>query len=541
VSETADSAAEATTSAWNHLCSAAPPELRRWLDTARPVGLHQDLLMAAVSSNFTRNLLESRFRAMIEAELAAFFDRPVQLAVIVDDSLVPTGNPARQEEAGGLEPADGFARLEPADGFDRLEGAAANGAGQLGAGHPPLGRDTFARTDEYSAPDFRTHDLRDGGEFRAGDSGAHPAGATNGVSAAGTLDPSRPRREPDAKLNAKYSFETFVIGSSNRFAHAAAIAVAENPGKSYNPLTIYGESGLGKTHLLHALGHYVRNYFDRVRVRYVSTEELTNDFINAISQNKGAEFRRRYRDIDVLLIDDIQFLEGKEQTQEEFFHTFNTLHNAQKQIVMTSDRPPKLLENLEPRLRSRFGWGLITDVQPPDLETRIAILRKKAAQERLTAGPDVLEFIASKIQTNIRELEGALIRVTAFASLNRQQVDMALAEIVLKDLIPEGGEAQIHTGMIMAQTAAYFGLSVDDLCGQSRTHVLVTARQIAMYLVRELTDLSLPKIGQQFGGRDHTTVMHANRKIRTLMAERRSLFNQVTELTNRIKQQASQR
>ena len=278
-----------------------------------------------------------------------------------------------------------------------------------------------------------------------------------------------------------------------------------------------------------------------MRVRYVSTEELTNDFINAISQNKGAEFRRRYRDVDVLLIDDIQFLEGKEQTQEEFFHTFNTLHNAQKQIVMTSDRPPKLLENLEPRLRSRFGWGLITDVQPPDLETRIAILRKKAAQERLVAGSEVLEFIASRIQTNIRELEGALIRVTAFASLNRQQVDLALAEIVLKDLIPEGGETQITTGMIMGQTASYFDITIDDLCGQSRTHTLVNARQIAMYLCRELTDLSLPKIGTQFGGRDHTTVMHAVGKIKQQMAEKRSLFNQVTELTNRIKQQASQR
>jgi chromosomal replication initiator protein len=243
----------------------------------------------------------------------------------------------------------------------------------------------------------------------------------------------------------------------------------------------------------------------------------------------------------VLLIDDIQFLEGKEQTQEEFFHIFNTLHNAQKQIVMTSDRPPILLENLEPRLRSRFGWGLITDLQPADLETRIAILRKKVAQERLVAGPEVLEFIASRIQTNIRELEGALIRVTAFASLNHQQVDLALAEIVLKDLIPEDGEAQITTGMIMAQTASYFDITIDDLCGQSRTHVLVAARQIAMYLCRELTDLSLAKIGQGFGGRDQTTVMHADRKIRTLMAERRTVFNQVTELTNRIKHQATGR
>ncbi|GAB3709134.1 hypothetical protein GCM10028815_23270 [Mariniluteicoccus flavus] len=343
--------------------------------------------------------------------------------------------------------------------------------------------------------------------------------------------------EIDSRLNPKYSFENFVIGSSNRFAHAAAVAVAEAPGKAYNPLMIYGESGLGKTHLLHALGHYVRNYYDRVRVRYVSTEELTNDFINAISENRTAEFRRRYRDVDVLLIDDIQFLESKIQTQEEFFHTFNTLHNAQKQIVMTSDRPPKLLEALEPRLRSRFEWGLITDVQAPDLETRIAILKKKATQERLTVSLEVLEFIASRIQTNIRELEGALIRVTAFASLNRQEVDMDLTSQVLRDLIPEGGETEITAAMIMQATAEYFGISVDDLCGSSRTHVLATARQIAMYLCRELTDMSLPKIGQQFGGRDHTTVMHAQRKIRQLMTERRNIFNQVTELTNRIKQQ----
>ncbi|MBA2715708.1 MAG: chromosomal replication initiator protein DnaA [Propionibacteriales bacterium] len=343
----------------------------------------------------------------------------------------------------------------------------------------------------------------------------------------------------ETRLNPKYVFETFVIGSSNRFAHAAAVAVAEAPGRAYNPLLIYGDSGLGKTHLLHAIGHYVRSLFTGARVRYVSSEEFTNDFINAIRDDRAAAFQRRYRDVDVLLIDDIQFLEGKIQTQEEFFHTFNTLHNANKQIVITSDRPPKRLAALEDRLRNRFEWGLITDVQPPDLETRIAILRKKAATERLTAPPDVLEFIASKIQTNIRELEGALIRATAFASLNRQPVDLTLTEIVLKDLIPEGGE-EITAAVIIAQTAAYFGLSIDDLCGASRSRVLVTARQIAMYLCRELTDLSLPKIGQQFGGRDHTTVMHADRKIRKLMAERRSVYNQVRELTNRIKQQARQ-
>ena len=341
-----------------------------------------------------------------------------------------------------------------------------------------------------------------------------------------------------SQLNPRYIFETFVRGASNRFAHAAAVAVAEAPAKAYNPLFIYGESGLGKTHLLHAIGAYAKELYGSVRVRYVSSEEFTNDFINSIRDDKASAFQRRYRDLDVLLVDDIQFLENKERTQEEFFHTFNTLYNANKQIVISSDRPPKQLTTLEDRLRSRFEWGLITDIQPPELETRIAILRKKAAQDKLNAPDDVLEYIASKISTNIRELEGALIRVTAFASLNRQVVDLSLAEIVLKDLIPNELTPEITGATIMAQTAAYFSLTLDDLCGTSRSRVLVNARQIAMYLCRELTDLSLPKIGQTFGGRDHTTVMHADRKIRQLMAERRSIYNQVTELTNRIKQQA---
>ncbi|MFF6781011.1 chromosomal replication initiator protein DnaA [Streptomyces sp. NPDC012510] len=343
--------------------------------------------------------------------------------------------------------------------------------------------------------------------------------------------------EPTARLNPKYLFDTFVIGASNRFAHAAAVAVAEAPAKAYNPLFIYGESGLGKTHLLHAIGHYARSLYPGTRVRYVSSEEFTNEFINSIRDGKGDSFRKRYREMDILLVDDIQFLADKESTQEEFFHTFNTLHNANKQIVLSSDRPPKQLVTLEDRLRNRFEWGLITDVQPPELETRIAILRKKAVQEQLNAPPEVLEFIASRISRNIRELEGALIRVTAFASLNRQPVDLGLTEIVLKDLIPGGENAspEITATAIMAATADYFGLTVEDLCGTSRGRALVTARQIAMYLCRELTDLSLPKIGAQFGNRDHTTVMHADRKIRALMAERRSIYNQVTELTNRIK------
>ncbi|MFJ5230242.1 chromosomal replication initiator protein DnaA [Kitasatospora sp. NPDC088391] len=380
---------------------------------------------------------------------------------------------------------------------------------------------------------------RNGPRAAAQHSGPAERTPAPGVPAPPGAPPAGARKdEPNARLNPKYLFDTFVIGASNRFAHAAAVAVAEAPAKAYNPLFVYGESGLGKTHLLHAIGHYSRSLFPGTRVRYVSSEEFTNEFINSIRDGKADAFRKRYRDIDILLVDDIQFLASKESTQEEFFHTFNTLHNANKQIVLSSDRPPKQLITLEDRLRNRFEWGLITDVTPPELETRIAILRKKAIQEQLNAPADVLEFIASRITRNIRELEGALIRVTAFANLNRAPVDLELAGIVLKDLIPGGDEdagPEITAQVIMQQTAAYFGLGVEDLCGSSRSRVLVTARQIAMYLCRELTDLSLPKIGAQFGGRDHTTVMHADRKIRSLMAERRSIYNQVTELTNRIK------
>jgi len=396
-------------------------------------------------------------------------------------------------------------------------------------------------TREYEARDYEQHEPGRR-EPSAGSGPVHrtgPAGSGAGVHGPSGGQPSSGGHpgEPTARLNPKYLFDTFVIGASNRFAHAAAVAVAEAPAKAYNPLFIYGESGLGKTHLLHAIGHYARSLYPGTRVRYVSSEEFTNEFINSIRDGKGDSFRKRYREMDILLVDDIQFLADKESTQEEFFHTFNTLHNANKQIVLSSDRPPKQLVTLEDRLRNRFEWGLITDVQPPELETRIAILRKKAVQEQLNAPPEVLEFIASRISRNIRELEGALIRVTAFASLNRQPVDLGLTEIVLKDLIPGGEDTapEITATAIMAATADYFGLTVEDLCGTSRGRALVTARQIAMYLCRELTDLSLPKIGAQFGGRDHTTVMHADRKIRALMAERRSIYNQVTELTNRIK------
>ena len=474
------------TRAWRRTISALPPYQRAWLQASRPLTLHGSTLIVAVAADFTRDQLESRLREQVERALADALGHEVRLAVTVDPTLVSA--------------------------------------------------------DESPAADFTVDEsLHRSGDLSTDGPVAERFGRSAATGPAGELPP--PALTPavaEARLNPKYVFDSFVIGSSNRFAHAAAVAVAEAPGKAYNPLLVYGESGLGKTHLLHAIGHYVRSLYSGAKVRYVSSEEFTNDFINAIRDDRAASFQRRYRDVDVLLIDDIQFLEGKIQTQEEFFHTFNTLHNANKQIVITSDRPPKRLEALEDRLRNRFEWGLITDVQPPDLETRIAILRKKAAMEKLTAPPDVLEFIASKIQTNIRELEGALIRATAFASLNRQPVDLTLAEIVLKDLIPEGGEPEITAGLIIGQTSSYFGLTIEDLCGSSRSRTLVTARQIAMYLCRELTELSLPKIGQQFGGRDHTTVMHADRKIRQLLGERRTIYNQVAELTNRIKQQARQ-
>ncbi|MBB2976529.1 chromosomal replication initiator protein [Microbacterium endophyticum] len=346
--------------------------------------------------------------------------------------------------------------------------------------------------------------------------------------------PSTGANRSDTRLNAKYSFDNFVIGQSNRFAHAAAVAVAEAPAKAYNPLFIYGDSGLGKTHLLHAIGDYALSLYAGIRVRYVSSEEFTNDFINSIANNRGSAFQARYRDVDILMIDDIQFLQGKAETQEAFFHTFNTLHDHDKQVVITSDVPPKHLTGFEDRMRSRFEWGLITDVQAPDLETRIAILRKKAQSERLQIPDEVLEYIATVVSSNIRELEGALIRVSAFASLNRSDLDISLAQQVLRDIIDQDDSNVISPTDIITATAQYFKLSVDDLYGSSRSQAIAIARQIAMYLCRERTSLSLPKIGQLFGNRDHTTVMYAYKKISDLMKERRSIYNQVTEITAQL-------
>jgi chromosomal replication initiator protein len=572
---------------------------KQWIERCQPLALVADTALLAVPNEYGKRVLEGRLAPLISEALSHECGRPIRIAITVDDSVgepppspsppvpqprrdsydnsyahhtqdddLPTVRPAypdyrqqrsdpgawprnqeelswQQTRLGGYQEHDPYATAHtqqpqhdyrrPADDYRRPDNdyrQPGPDRGQYEQPHPeshgmqdphrgPTGPGSHAGTLAHGGPGGSQ-----GGRHRGapGPLGAQPA-------------PAPGPGEPHARLNPKYLFDTFVIGASNRFAHAAAVAVAEAPAKAYNPLFIYGESGLGKTHLLHAIGHYARSLYPGTRVRYVSSEEFTNEFINSIRDGKGDTFRKRYRDVDILLVDDIQFLASKESTQEEFFHTFNTLHNANKQIVLSSDRPPKQLMTLEDRLRNRFEWGLTTDVQPPELETRIAILRKKAVQEQLNAPPEVLEFIASRISRNIRELEGALIRVTAFASLNRQPVDLGLTEIVLKDLIPGGEDAapEITAAAIMAATADYFGLTVEDLCGSSRSRVLVTARQIAMYLCRELTDLSLPKIGAQFGGRDHTTVMHADRKIRALMAERRSIYNQVTELTNRIK------
>ncbi|MEU4580553.1 chromosomal replication initiator protein DnaA [Kitasatospora aureofaciens] len=572
---------------------------KQWVQRTQPMWMMHDTALLATPNERAKQVLEGRLLPQLTDALSRELSRPVRIAVMVDANAVPTApvaQPPTEPYPGPAEEDQGYGdqgygdqgyQQQPYEqdyerprydtgGYEHRPAPYGGQPAQPWSGyqepqapyHEPEEPERRPAPRPLPSPPSTTQGDLFGGAYGPGPGeqprtgagrrghGSRPAGGRPAEKAAPERSTERPavpgvpappgappaggsrKDEPAARLNPKYLFDTFVIGASNRFAHAAAVAVAEAPAKAYNPLFIYGESGLGKTHLLHAIGHYSRSLFPGTRVRYVSSEEFTNEFINSIRDGKADTFRRRYRDMDILLVDDVQFLASKESTQEEFFHTFNTLHNANKQIVLSSDRPPKLLTTLEDRLRNRFEWGLITDVTPPELETRIAILRKKAIQEQLNAPADVLEFIASRITRNIRELEGALIRVTAFANLNRAPVDLELAGIVLKDLIPGGDEdagPEITAQVIMQQTAAYFGLGVDDLCGSSRSRVLVTARQIAMYLCRELTDLSLPKIGAQFGGRDHTTVMHADRKIRSLMAERRSIYNQVTELTNRIK------
>jgi chromosomal replication initiator protein len=496
------------------------PVQRQWLAATQPVGFSDDTVILASPHSFAREWLDSRCGERIRTAISEAAGRDLTVVITVQPHPEPIDHlaPGETSRSGGAPP-------QPREVPATEERPQATGTASA-AEPPPEGPAEAGHESSYLPPAERP--LQAPGR---------PAGPTV------SLPEPRPREsaeevEPDTQLNPKYSFDDFVIGSSNRFAHAAAVAVSEAPAKSYNPLFIYGGAGLGKTHLLHAIGHYVRSLYPRLAVRYLTTEQFTNEFINAIRDDRITAFQRTYRQTDVLLIDDIQFLENKERTQEEFFHTFNALHNAEKQIVISSDRPPKQIAQLEDRLRSRFEWGLMTDVQPPDLETRIAILRKKAETDRLGVSPEVLELIASKVASNIRELEGALIRVSAFASLQQALPDSDMAEMVLKDLFPDDREQEVSVQLIMDEVADYFSLTVEDLCSPSRSRQLVTARQIAMYLTRELTELSLPRIGKAFGGRDHTTVMHAKSKIAGLMQERRSIYNQIQELTNRIKTRA---
>ncbi|MFW0783719.1 chromosomal replication initiator protein DnaA [Gordonia sp. CPCC 206044] len=472
---------------------------KAWLSLVQPLTLAEGFALLTVPTPLVQEQIERNLRDTIRSVLSRHLGQPVDLGVRISTPVIeePTPDPAPTTPAVAA-PAE-----EP-------DGLAVSVAAPAPAGTPS----TFdGRTDRPTGPepaDWSTYFAE---------------------------RPTASQSPSSANLSPKYTFDTFVIGASNRFAHASAVAVAEAPARAYNPLFIWGESGLGKTHLLHAAGHYAQRLFPGMRVKYVSTEEFTNDFINSLRDDRRVAFKRRYRDVDVLLVDDIQFLIGKEGIQEEFFHTFNTLHNSSKQIVISSDRPPKQLATLEDRLRTRFEWGLITDVQPPDLETRIAILRKKAQMDNIAVPDDVLELIASKIERNIRELEGALIRVTAFASLNNAELDKSLAEVVLQALLPNAGTLEVSAASILAITAEYFDISVEELRGPGKTRSIAQARQISMYLCRELTDLSLPKIGETFD-RDHTTVMYAERKIRKEMAERRKVYDHVQELTARIKQRA---
>ncbi|MEX1175369.1 MAG: chromosomal replication initiator protein DnaA [Mycobacterium sp.] len=456
------------------------PQQRAWLKLVQPLTIAEGFALLSVPSSFVQNEIERHLRTPIVDALSRRLGQRVELGVRIEPAADGSGDPVRDSDISG------DVELDEVD----------------------EDREALASAHE-SWPGYFTERPR----AESSDAGT------------------------ETSLNRRYTFDTFIIGASNRFAHAAALAISEAPARAYNPLFIWGESGLGKTHLLHAAGNYAQRLFPGMRVKYVSTEEFTNDFINSLRDDRRIAFKRSYREIDVLLVDDIQFIEGKEGIQEEFFHTFNTLHNANKQIVISSDRPPKQLATLEDRLRTRFEWGLITDVQPPELETRIAILRKKAQMERLDVPDDVLELIASSIERNIRELEGALIRVTAFASLNKTPITTSLAEVVLRDLVADAGTMQISAAVIMAATADYFDTTVEELRGPGKTRALAQSRQIAMYLCRELTDLSLPKIGQAFG-RDHTTVMYAQRKILGAMAHRRDIFDHVKELTTRIRQRS---
>ncbi len=468
---------------------------RIWFEPTLGLGLEGDTYSVAVASDFARDWIDSRFRPQIADAISQVVGHPVGFDIVVSQGLSHAPAPDNAPQSAGMP-------------------------------GPPLGP-TFAADSRVAVtrPPSASTSTRDITRSLSGRGLSDSPGAT-----ATHADPA-----VVAGLMAKNTFDTFVVGQSNRFAHAAAMASAETPGTQYNPLFIYGGVGLGKTHLLQAIGNYALRNHPRLKVRCLSVETFTNDFINSLRDDSIEGFKNRYRTVDVLLIDDIQFLQKKEQTQEEFFHTFNALYDAQKQIVITSDRPPKGLATLEDRLVSRFEWGLITDIQPPDLETRVAILRKRVRAEGITlADEDVLMLIASRVPTNIRELEGCLTRVVAFSSFTNRPIDVPLANEVLKD-IPETPTSRITMDMILSAVAESTGVSITEMTGDKRSRTVVDSRHLAMYLARELTDASLPKIGGHIGGRDHTTVLHAVEKVGKLLKEDRDLYNRVQRLTAKLK------
>lgn len=547
---------------WAHLLSilSSDPNVtarqRGFVNLARPQGLMgSSRLIIEVPNKLTRAVFEEQITAPFRAALHEAFGPTTTALFDVNETMVPIESAGQDvnepEQAAPVEPATVAAHQVPAEPSDYPGGVPYAEPTHREA---PAGSRAFEYyTEPHPGPDSEAHVPADErvtrpslqtleAERTAFHTAHHeaPVEAPTAPAAPPHEDPENaPTWDSSARLNPNYTFDTFVIGQSNRFAHASAFAVAEQPGIVYNPLFIYGGSGLGKTHLLHAIGHYTKYLYPNLRVRYVNSEEFTNDFINSIRDDEGSSFKQIYRNVDVLLIDDIQFLAGKEATMEEFFHTFNALYNHQKQIVITSDLPPKQLTGFAERMRSRFGSGLNVDVQPPELETRIAILRKKAQSEILPVRDDVMEYIASHVTANIRELEGALIRASAAASMKKppEPITLAEAETYLKDLLSDTGGAEITSALVLSTVAKYFDVSIEDMQSKSRTRTLTNARQVAMYLLRELTEMSLPRIGNDLGGRDHTTVMHAVRKVSAQMAERQTIFNQVTELTNLIRQE----
>lgn len=547
---------------WAHLLSilSSDPNVtarqRGFVNLARPQGLMgSSRLIIEVPNKLTRAVFEEQITAPFRAALHEAFGPTTTALFDVNETMVPIESAGQDvnepEQAAPVEPATVTAHQVPVEPSDypgsapyadptRREAPAGSRAFEYYTEpHPGPDSEAHVPADErVTRPSLQTLEA----ERTAFHTAHHeaPVEAPAAPAAPPHEDPENaPTWDSSARLNPNYTFDTFVIGQSNRFAHASAFAVAEQPGIVYNPLFIYGGSGLGKTHLLHAIGHYTKYLYPNLRVRYVNSEEFTNDFINSIRDDEGSSFKQIYRNVDVLLIDDIQFLAGKEATMEEFFHTFNALYNHQKQIVITSDLPPKQLTGFAERMRSRFGSGLNVDVQPPELETRIAILRKKAQSEILPVRDDVMEYIASHVTANIRELEGALIRASAAASMKKppEPITLAEAETYLKDLLSDTGGAEITSALVLSTVAKYFDVSIEDMQSKSRTRTLTNARQVAMYLLRELTEMSLPRIGNDLGGRDHTTVMHAVRKVSAQMAERQTIFNQVTELTNLIRQE----